>query len=70
MNTNIKKLAFLLGAAVLAAALTFTLLGCNKPSNPETSNNSGLSPEEQEAARGGTAQKTAQSRRFAEAEVA
>jgi hypothetical protein len=48
MNTNIKKLAFILGAAVLAAALTFTLLGCNKPSNPETSNNSGLSPEEQE----------------------
>jgi len=43
MNTNIKKLALVLGAA-----LTFTLLGCNRPSSPETSNNSGLSAEEQE----------------------
>lgn len=43
MNTNIKELALILGAA-----LTFTLVGCNKQSSPETSNNPGLSPAEQE----------------------
>ena len=43
MNTNIKTLALVFGAL-----LTFTFLGCNKSSNTETSNNSGLSPEEQE----------------------
>jgi len=43
MNMNNKTLALILGAT-----LTFTLLGCNKTSNSETSNNSGLSPEEQD----------------------
>jgi hypothetical protein len=43
MDTNLKKFAL-----VFSASLAFSLLGCQNPSNQETSTSSGVSPAEQE----------------------
>jgi hypothetical protein len=43
MNMNLKNFSL-----VLSGTLAIAICGCNKPSNPETSNNSSLSAEEQE----------------------